>query len=100
MDENLVGYLLDALEPETREEVEQYVRAQPEARQRLELLRQALKPLECDRDTIEPPPGLWTRTLAHIAQYRPQPVPAAPEPVFLRATPVTGRTWWSRADVM
>ena len=54
MDENLVGYLLDALEPETRAGVEDYLRDHSEARQRLELLRQALQPLECDRDAIEP----------------------------------------------
>lgn len=100
MDENLVGYLLDALEPDTRLEVEQYVREQPGARQRLELLRNALAPLECDRDTIEPPVGLWVRTLACIAEHRTQTLPPVPEPVILRATPATGRTWWRRADVL
>ncbi len=100
MDENLVGYLLDALDPETRREVEEYVRAQPEARQHLELLRRALAPLECDRDTIEPPAGLWVRTLSLIAEHRTLTLPAAPAPVILRAPPAMARTWWRRADVL
>lgn len=100
MDENLVGYLLDALEPETKREVEQHVNEHPDARQRLALLRRALAPLESDRDKIDPPAGLWVRTLSRIAENRTQTLPPAPEPVILRAMPVAGRTWWRRADVM
>src|SRR5438128_3848496 len=100
MDENLVGYLLDVLDPEAQRGVERYLAAQPEAQKQLELLRQALQPLECDRDAIDPPPTLWLRTLGRIAEHRCQTLPAAPEPVILRATPATGRLWWRRSDVL
>ena len=36
MDENLVGYLLDALDPETQREVEQHLETEPAAQSRLE----------------------------------------------------------------
>lgn len=100
MDENLVGYLLDALDPETQRGVERYLAERPEAQKQVELLRQALQPLECDRNSIEPPPTLWLRTLARIAEHRCQTLPAAPEPVILRATPAVSRTWWRRSDII
>jgi len=66
MDPDLLGYLLNALAPEEQRQVEAYLASDPEARQRLRLLRQALAPLETDRDAIEPPPGLAARTLAPL----------------------------------
>ena len=70
MDENLIGYLLDALDSDTRQETEQLLLKNPEARTRLESLRQAMKPLEEDREADRPPPDLWVRTLARVAEYR------------------------------
>jgi prepilin-type processing-associated H-X9-DG protein len=111
MDENLVGYLLNALDPETCRRVEVQLRANPEARRRLALLRQALEPLSADSEE-EPPPGLGVRTLAHIARHQrrlaktvatppARPVlnlPPAPRSSSLEGG--TGRGRWRRADVL
>src|SRR5581483_8285319 len=84
MDENLVGYALNALDPDGQREVEAYLLTHPAARQRLEAVRQALQPLATDRDAIEPPDGLRIRTLARVAEYRRQELPAAPKVLRLR----------------
>jgi hypothetical protein len=99
MDENLVGYLLKALDGETQREVEAYLCAQPEAAKKLELLRQALQPLAADSQPITPPPGLRMRTLARIAEYRCRDFPRAfvAPPIHSRSP---ARTWWRRADVL
>src|SRR6266851_1768019 len=97
MDENLIGYLLDALDSDTRLETEKDLLKNPEARERLASLRQALEPLESDREADEPPPDLWVRTLARVAEHRCRHLPAAPKASSDR--PVH-RSWWRRADVM
>jgi hypothetical protein len=117
MDENLVGYLLNALDPDTHREVEAYVQGNPDAQHRLELLRRALQPLAADADEEEPPPGLGMRTLGYIARNQCRQAGNAPEaaptnldsPAWLsirapqprpsqRLGP--GRSWWRRADVL
>lgn len=99
MDENLVGYLLRALDPEAQREVEAYLQAQPDAAKKLELLRQALQPLSADRETPMPPAGLRLRTLARVAEYRCRDLPRTPVAPPIRARSVT-RSWWRRADVL
>jgi hypothetical protein len=95
MDDNLVGYLLNALDDDARRGVEGYLRIHPEARLKLARLRERLAPLAADRDTIEPPPGLARATLARVRQAK--TLPAAP---CLRAAAVGGRSWWRRTDVL
>jgi hypothetical protein len=99
MDENLVGYILKALDTETQREVESYLRAQPEAAKKLEQLRQALQPLAADREAPVPPAGLRIRTLARVAEYRCRDLPRV-----LVAPPIRSRSparsWWRRADVL
>jgi hypothetical protein len=98
VDENLIGYLLDALEPAERRKVERYLRANPEAAERLAVLQEALEPLAADSEPIEPPLGLWVRTLGRIADYRNQSLPQAPQiPAGRSGGP--GGSWWRRADV-
>jgi prepilin-type processing-associated H-X9-DG protein len=95
MDENLVGYLLNCLDDAGKRQVETYLQASPEARQKLARLKQALAPLDADRDEIVPPPGLASRTLARIAGSdlpRAPREPSAPAPSL--------RAWWRRADVL
>jgi prepilin-type processing-associated H-X9-DG protein len=99
MDENLVGYLLNALDPDARQQVEHDLDSDPEAGRRLELLRQALAPLAADRENIEPPPGLAGRTLARVADHAGRDLPHAPAPLRSRAVAL-GRPWWRRADVL
>jgi hypothetical protein len=98
MEENLVGYLFNSLDPDTSREVEKYLDGEPGARDRLEVLRRALAPLESDKDSIEPPSGLRIRALGRVAEYRCRPLPQAPEPPPARFVP-SGRAWWRRADM-
>ena len=67
MEENLIGYLLQALDRETTLEVEQMLASSPEAQRKLMALRRAIAPLEFDRDTIEAPEDLVTRTIGTVA---------------------------------
>jgi hypothetical protein len=80
MDENLLGYLLDALDPDARRAVEAHLRARPEARLRLAELRRLLAPLDADAETPEPPPDLAERTLERVADRPIRRLPAAPPP--------------------
>lgn len=102
MNDNLVGYLLNALDPDAHREVETYLHDNPEAQRHLDLLRQALEPLAADKDDIEPPPaGLTLRTLAAVAEYRCRPLPQAPSPPprILSVAPQR-RRWRFRPDVL
>lgn len=65
-DEQLIGYLLRALEPSEMLEVERRLRDDTRLRARLEQLEAMLEPLEQDRDIIEPPSELRERTLQAI----------------------------------
>jgi prepilin-type processing-associated H-X9-DG protein len=100
MDENLIGYLLNALEPEEQRQVEVYLAGNPEARQRLRLLRQALAPLDADADgdEVEPPAGLAVRTLARVQPANGE-LPRAPA-LRTRYVGPSGRSFWRRADVL
>jgi hypothetical protein len=107
MDENLVGYLLNSLDPDTHRQVESHLRADPEAQRRLDLLRRALEPLAADAEEEEAPPGLWVRTLGHLAhdQCRRRAAAAAPAGRALPRAPrpvgeADSRSWWRRADVL
>jgi hypothetical protein len=66
MREQLVGYLLGALEPEEREAIEAQLLEDPELREELQLLRERLPPLE-DADPIEPPCGLANRACRYVS---------------------------------
>jgi prepilin-type processing-associated H-X9-DG protein len=97
MQEHFLGYLLNALDTVTHRRVEKYLDAHPECEPHLEALRQALQPLEWDRDEEDPPPGLALRTLQRVEEYESRRLPQAPpEP---SRPPGPGRTWWRRADV-
>jgi prepilin-type processing-associated H-X9-DG protein len=99
IEENMVGYLLDAINATEHREMESYLRSNPEARQQLGRLREALEPLSADLDSDEPPAGLWVRTLARVAEHQCRPLPAAPSiPASRRVVP--GRASWRRADVL
>ena len=105
MDENLVGYLLDALDEPTTNEVEAYLAQHPEARAELALLRQTLEPLAVDNDAPAPPAQLVERTLAKVAEHvcrpsvpRSNDLPQAPpsSPTTLPLAP----SWWRRPDIL
>ena len=104
MEEQLIGYLLDALDERSKRQVEAYLAEHPEACEKLALYKQALEPLAIDRDLPAPPPLLVERTLARVAGHicangnRVEELPHAP-PISNATRPI-GRSWWRRADVL
>jgi len=99
MDANLVGYLLNALDPETHREVAAYLQGSPEARQRLETLRRGLAPLAADNEPPRPPLDLVVKTLAFVAEHRGRDLPETPHAPTLRFSPSARRSW-RRPDVL
>lgn len=100
MDDLLLGYALNALDPADRRAVEVRLCDDPAARRRLELLRRSLAPLAADRDIPEPPPGLVARTLERIlpvaAGFSPRGRGLKPAATNDACMPSPG---WRRADV-
>jgi hypothetical protein len=111
VEENLLGHLLKANDPATQRAVEQRLASDPTAVHDLARLRAALAPLEADRADVDPPAGLWVRTLSRVAGHvvategpatRPDDArtddlirkaaavggPAAPTPAPIRPAPV------------
>jgi prepilin-type processing-associated H-X9-DG protein len=104
MDENLLGYLLNALDEPTQSEVEAFLTKHPEARARLAVLQQTLAPLAADRDTPAPSPQLVERTLAKVAEHictRAKVTAELPQaPPSWPATLSMGHSWWRRPDIL
>ena len=63
----LLGYLLNALEPDEKRELERRLSIDPELRRDLELLRRSLEPLDGSTSAFDPPAGLAKRTCDFIA---------------------------------
>jgi hypothetical protein len=100
MEENFVGYLLKALDADEQAEVESHLRAHPEMQERLDLLRQALAPLEAGEGELEPPTDLRIKTLARVAEYRTRELLSYRVPAPPPHPPAPPRSWWRRADVL
>ena len=67
MHEDLLGYLLGALDPDEMQRVARLLREDPEAREQLAELEKMVRPLEEGYVPVEPPPGdLVSRTLANL----------------------------------
>ena len=101
MREQLVGYVLGALDPDERRNVEAALaesREGADLRRDLELVRMAVAPLARDRDPVAPPAGLAARTLAFVAaqaaEQRPVIRPLSPAADESRPR---GRAWLDRA---
>ena len=75
MREELLGYLLEALEPDERASVEERLRHDAKLQQELELLHESLEPLRADTKVFEPPVGLALRTCTLIDRN----IPFAPQ---------------------
>lgn len=99
MDENLVGYLLNALDSDTQQEVEASLRKSSELRSRLKLLERSLAPLDADREMLELRPGLVLSTLARIAEFQCRKLPDAPPPPKSQSVPIS-RPRFRRADAL
>lgn len=74
MRDQLLGYLLGALEQEEHELVDNQLRCDPRLQHDLDLLRRGVAPLAFDRESYEVPLGLAARTCQLIPD-RPQPLP-------------------------
>ena len=71
--EDLLGFLLGALEPHETKRVERWLREDPLAREELARVERSLRPLQEGAGKVElPPPDLVSRTLANLP-----PLPAA-----------------------
>ena len=68
MIDDLLGYLLDALEPDDLNEVLRALESEPQLNRQLELLRRSFKPLGLRQEAIEAPPNLAERTWVVIRQ--------------------------------
>lgn len=99
MEENLLGYLLKALDDDADREVAASLHQSPPLRSRLDLLERAVAPLAADRDNPPPPPELVLATLARIAEHRCRKLPSAPPPPRSQAAH-SGRAWLRRPDVL
>ncbi len=92
MDENLLGYLLDALDPEARQEVEGQMAARPELSDRLRWLRRTLEPLAADAEPPEPPAGLAIGAIARVAEYKCRKLSPPPPAPIEEPAPVAAPT--------
>lgn len=92
MEERLLGYLLEILDPDERAEIEALLRENPEWQAKLEELRQTLEPLHADDEAIEPPENLVDRTCSLIESPEAQLPPATYERVAC--------SWWRLQDAL
>lgn len=97
MDENLVGYLLNALDAEETQRVEEHLRTAPEDEDKLEWLRRSMQPLLLLDEFSEPPPNLAERTLSRVLPRANAALPKAPAAARILAFPTS---LWRRADVL
>ena len=98
--EQLLGYLLGALDDDERLEVEQQLEANPPWREELESLALSLEPLAETYEELEPPAGLAERTCSLIAG-RTAVTPAGGKTLHpATRAEIRGRSRWSIADVV
>ncbi len=71
MYEDLIGYLLGALEADEQRRIERELEVNPQLRQELERLRRCLEPLESLHGEHAPPSDLTQRTLDTLARHDP-----------------------------
>lgn len=82
MREELLGYVLGALEPEEERVVENRLEAEPELRNELETVRRLVKPLTWDDVAIEPPAALADRTCELIEERHAEEAATFPSPLL------------------
>ena len=101
--EQLLGYLLEALEDSERESVEKELKSDPDLQEHLADLRQMLRPLWADDSDFAPSPGLAQRTCRLVAAHgdstkkpvekasaRPRPEPRTPVRAMAAVTGLSG----------
>jgi len=68
MRDQLLGYLLGALDAPEHGQVEEALQSDPQLRSEADLLRRSLEPLEVDREHHQPPLGLALNTCRFVAE--------------------------------
>lgn len=81
MQQNLLGYLVGALEPRERQQVEDALAGDVQLRHQLDLMERSLEPVRADRGHYDPPAGLAVRTCQFVFE-RAEAIPAALSPVM------------------
>lgn len=66
LEQQLLGYLLDALDESEQEQVEEQLADSPELRHKLAQMRKSLRPLHGVRTDFSPPEGLAARTCGFV----------------------------------
>ncbi len=92
--QQLLGYLLESLEPHERAEVEEALRGDPQLRADLALLRKSLAPLNFAPLDVDPPEGLAEATCEYVSLQAAH----LGESVVSREPPVAS-TRWTMADL-
>ncbi|MFV1964490.1 MAG: hypothetical protein ACC628_03645 [Pirellulaceae bacterium] len=101
MREQLLGYLLGALDGAERERVEQRLAVDREWQSELESLHSYLEPLEATCEHFEPPADLAERTCAHVARHaEAESVTPASARLPVATSPPVPIARWSVADVI
>ncbi len=92
MREQLLGFLIGALESDEHHQVEARLKSDSTLQHELELIHESLEPLRAGEGDLPPPPGLAQRTCQAIRQSSPATTTVATEPMVAQ-----GR--WSLADL-
>ena len=90
MQEQWLGYLLDALDEEEHEQLQRQLDAEPELRQRVAALRARLGLPDREALQFAPPPGLAARTCQYVARQAESRQPARPSSRCVAAAPRAG----------
>ncbi len=90
--QQLLGYLLGALEDDEQAALEEQLRASAKLRKRLVALRKRIEFLRGASCEFEPPPGLARRTCHFIAAFAEAPTGQPAETVSPRTTPLPAAT--------
>jgi hypothetical protein len=100
--ENLLGFVLNALDEKGQREVEAYLAGSLGGQERAEGLRRAVEPLSADAEETPPPPDLLYRTLALVAEHasRPDAAHDLPRAPAASRVQVQFRTRWRRAELL
>ena len=106
MREELVGYIMGALDERARQDLEAQLATDGNLQSELELLRESIRLLDADRQHYDPPQGLAGQTYDFVHQHSETPYSAAvpvaepppPAPVFAGTNSASLRSW-NMADV-
>jgi len=98
MCEDLLGYAMNALEPDEAALIETKLAADPELRRQLDVIRRCLKPLEADQVMIDPPADLARRVCDAVDDLRAVPVGVPAASAAADATLVGAASSWRRPD--